>query len=85
MTIHDQVLFSKAIHLAKDVQSLLVEGGACLLQSFIDADLWDEVHVETAPFLLKNGVQAPILPICLDKKVENVGGNKKEVYMNNKV
>lgn len=67
------------------VQSLLVEGGACLLQSFIDADLWDEVHVETAPFLLKNGVQAPILPICLDKKVENVGGNKKEVYMNNKV
>lgn len=67
------------------VQSLLVEGGTCLLQSFIDADLWDETHVETAPIHLKNGVQAPILPVYLDRKVQNVGRNRKEIYINNKM
>ena len=33
---------------ARGIQSLLVEGGARLLQSFIDAGAWDEAYVETA-------------------------------------
>lgn len=41
------------------VQRLLVEGGAALLQSFIDAELWDEAFVEEAPFNLGSGVKAP--------------------------
>ena len=41
------------------VQRLLVEGGAVLLQSFIDAGLWDEAFVEEAPFELGSGVKAP--------------------------
>ena len=43
-------------------QSLLVEGGARTLQSFLDAGLWDELRVETAPFCLGEGVRAPQLP-----------------------
>ena len=43
------------------IQSLLVEGGAKLLQSFIDAGLWDEARIETAPVRLGNGVAAPVL------------------------
>ena len=43
----------------RNVQSLLVEGGRALLQSFIDAGLWDEAHIETAPLLLRDGVPAP--------------------------
>ena len=43
-------------------QSLLVEGGARTLQSFLDAGLWDELCVETAPFSLGEGVRAPQLP-----------------------
>ena len=46
----------------QNVQSLLVEGGRQTLQSFIDADLWDEAHVETASMRLGDGVPAPVLP-----------------------
>lgn len=46
-------------------QSLLVEGGATTLQSFIDFDLWDELRVETAPFCIGEGVRAPQLPTNL--------------------
>lgn len=41
------------------IQSLLVEGGSILLQSFIDAQLWDEIFVEEAPVVLQNGIKAP--------------------------
>ncbi len=43
-------------------QSLLVEGGAATLQAFIDAGLWDEIRVETAPMTVSQGVKAPSLP-----------------------
>lgn len=40
-------------------QSLLVEGGAQTLQSFIDADLWDEVYIERTDIVLGDGIKAP--------------------------
>lgn len=43
------------------ISSLLVEGGALLLQSFIDAGLYDEIRVETAPLHLHRGIKAPLL------------------------
>lgn len=43
------------------VQSLLVEGGSQLLQSFIDTELWDEIFVEKCPNKLYSGVKAPEL------------------------
>ncbi|MCI6619867.1 MAG: bifunctional diaminohydroxyphosphoribosylaminopyrimidine deaminase/5-amino-6-(5-phosphoribosylamino)uracil reductase RibD [Prevotella sp.] len=43
-------------------QSLIVEGGAVTLQSFIDQGLWDEIRVETAPFAVSAGTRAPLLP-----------------------
>ncbi|MBP3822153.1 MAG: bifunctional diaminohydroxyphosphoribosylaminopyrimidine deaminase/5-amino-6-(5-phosphoribosylamino)uracil reductase RibD [Bacteroidaceae bacterium] len=42
-------------------QSILVEGGARTLQSFIDADLWDEAFIERSELLLDCGVRAPEL------------------------
>ena len=44
-------------------QSLLVEGGSMLLQSFIDAGCWDEAYIEASPLRLKDGVKAPELPV----------------------
>ncbi|WP_455672737.1 bifunctional diaminohydroxyphosphoribosylaminopyrimidine deaminase/5-amino-6-(5-phosphoribosylamino)uracil reductase RibD [Phocaeicola sp.] len=41
------------------LQSLLVEGGSTLLQSFIDSDLWDEACIEKSPICLLKGVKAP--------------------------
>jgi diaminohydroxyphosphoribosylaminopyrimidine deaminase/5-amino-6-(5-phosphoribosylamino)uracil reductase len=44
----------------QEIQSLMVEGGAKLLQSFLNENLWDEIQIEVASFQLKNGVAAPI-------------------------
>lgn len=44
---------------ARGLQALLVEGGAQLHQSFIDAGLWDEIFVEKAHTVLHSGVKAP--------------------------
>ena len=59
------------------IGSLLVEGGATVLQSFINASLWDEARVEVNRSLdLGSGVVAPTLagfsPVCK----EVVAGNE---------
>ncbi len=42
------------------IQSLLVEGGAITLQSFIDAGLWDEARIITnEELVLENGISTP--------------------------
>lgn len=41
------------------LQSLMVEGGSILLQSFIDAECWDEAYIEQSDAHLKDGVKAP--------------------------
>jgi diaminohydroxyphosphoribosylaminopyrimidine deaminase/5-amino-6-(5-phosphoribosylamino)uracil reductase len=44
------------------IQSVIIEGGAILLQSFIDAGIWDEARVITnANLEIENGVAAPQL------------------------
>ena len=47
---------------AHNIQSLIVEGGARTLQSFIDQNLWDELRVETAPIVVGDGTRAPQIP-----------------------
>lgn len=46
----------------RGVQSLVVEGGREVLQSFIDAGLWDEIIVEQGEVLLRGGTEAPHAP-----------------------
>ena len=43
------------------IQSLIVEGGAALLNSFISVGLWDEARVFTGTTSLTNGIVAPAL------------------------
>lgn len=43
-------------------QSLIVEGGAQTLWSFLERGLWDEIRVETAPMRVSEGTDAPRLP-----------------------
>jgi diaminohydroxyphosphoribosylaminopyrimidine deaminase/5-amino-6-(5-phosphoribosylamino)uracil reductase len=47
---------------ARRLTSLMVEGGATLLTSFIKQGLWDEIQVETTPVVLGEGVKAPVPP-----------------------
>jgi diaminohydroxyphosphoribosylaminopyrimidine deaminase/5-amino-6-(5-phosphoribosylamino)uracil reductase len=42
------------------IQSVLVEGGARLLQSFIDEELWDEIRIiKNEKLIINNGLPAP--------------------------
>jgi diaminohydroxyphosphoribosylaminopyrimidine deaminase/5-amino-6-(5-phosphoribosylamino)uracil reductase len=46
------------------IQSVIVEGGARLLQSFIDEDMWDEVRViKNEKLIINNGLAAPELEL----------------------
>ena len=58
----------------KKLQSLLVEGGSMLLQSFIDSDLWDEAYIEQSPIFLKEGVAAPTIQKKYFKESERYFG-----------
>ena len=66
---------------ANKIGSLLVEGGAQLLQSFIGKDMWDEIRVETNPSLcLGDGVQAPAVPQSAKMEVSSCFGNLIATY-----
>jgi len=42
------------------IQSVIVEGGARLLQSFIDEEMWDEIRViKNEKLIINNGLNAP--------------------------
>ena len=63
---HDtKVLYSKDLREALEelykagFQSILVEGGTKTLQSFIEANLWDEAYVFKAAKELQSGIKAP--------------------------
>ena len=46
---------------SRGIISLIVEGGAATLKSFIDAGLWDEARVFTAPISFEKGIHTPEL------------------------
>lgn len=46
---------------AQKITTLLVEGGARLLQSFIDQHLWDEAYVLVGDKTIEKGIPAPVL------------------------
>jgi diaminohydroxyphosphoribosylaminopyrimidine deaminase/5-amino-6-(5-phosphoribosylamino)uracil reductase len=44
------------------IQSLIVEGGRQTHEAFMEAGLYDEIRVETAPLVVAGGTRAPQLP-----------------------
>jgi len=56
-----------------NLQSVIIEGGATTLQSFIDADLWDEARVFTGEKLFKEGIKAPVFEGKLIQKQDLLG------------
>ncbi len=61
-----------------NIQSVLVEGGGKLLQSFIDSNLWDEIRViENTEVSIEDGLQAPI--------IKNAYLTKKEISLSDTI
>ncbi|MGM0581685.1 MAG: bifunctional diaminohydroxyphosphoribosylaminopyrimidine deaminase/5-amino-6-(5-phosphoribosylamino)uracil reductase RibD [Bacteroidota bacterium] len=56
---HDDFLGNMLNYLHQEkIQSVLVEGGAQTVQSFINAGLWDEARIFTAPVSFEKGIKA---------------------------
>jgi diaminohydroxyphosphoribosylaminopyrimidine deaminase/5-amino-6-(5-phosphoribosylamino)uracil reductase len=47
----------------RNIHSVLIEGGASILNSFIEAGLWDEANLEVSPQRITEGVKAPALQL----------------------
>lgn len=64
----------------RNIQTLLVEGGAETHRRFLEAGLWDEIRVETAPLVLGKGVKAPSLEGLQAAEQYVVDGNVIALY-----
>lgn len=64
------------------IQSVLVEGGAKLLQSFIDDSLWDEARIiNNSALMIDNGLAAPVLENAILTSSEKLFSDTIEIYM----
>ena len=64
------------------IQTLLVEGGAKLHQSFIDSGLWDECYVEIGDVAIHGSVQAPVMKNARLAERRTYMGRVIEKYVN---
>lgn len=53
----------------ENIQSLIIEGGANVLQQFINADLWDEARIFESKTYLQNGIKAPIFNFKMTEQI----------------
>ena len=69
---------------ARNIQSIMIEGGAVLLNSFIRAGLWDEACVFKSDIkLVEEGVAAPALPLAFLKHVSHIATDKLLIFIRN--
>ena len=63
------------------IQSVIVEGGARLLQSFIDEEMWDEARIiKNEELIINNGLAAPELEIKNAKQEIKILGDSIKIY-----
>lgn len=67
----------------QNISSIFIEGGAATLQSFIDADLWDEARVFSSHAVSGDGVKAPVIMKTPASRL-SVGNNHLSIYRNDK-
>jgi diaminohydroxyphosphoribosylaminopyrimidine deaminase/5-amino-6-(5-phosphoribosylamino)uracil reductase len=66
-----------------NIQSLLVEGGAKTLQSFVDIGLWDEARVITnEKMVIENGIPSPEIKDFILEKQETYFDDRVSFYKN---
>lgn len=68
---------------AEKIHSVLVEGGARLLSTFIDKNLWDEAYIEIATTKLISGVKAP--GISMDNAITKKYLDSTQHHLKNKI
>ena len=73
----------------QQIQSILVEGGASLLQSFLDAGCWDEIRVikstRAIDLSASDGVKAPTLKGAVPDSTESIGDDSIWYFKRNEL
>jgi len=79
--IDEENFIKELLHdlLKRNIQSILVEGGALTLQLFLDAKLWDEARIFTSLRSFGEGIPAPIFSGRLGAQ-QNVGTDRLEYF-----
>lgn len=63
------------------IQSVIVEGGAMTLNTFINSGLWDEARVFTGKINLQNGISAPNIGKAPSETLQ-IGDDTLKIYFN---
>lgn len=78
----DQLIDQILAHLyQRNIQSVIIEGGAQTINYFLKANLWDEARVITSPIVFDNGIAAPEIKRQVVMS-ELIGDNKLCVFEN---
>ena len=67
---------------SRHIQSVLVEGGPTLLQSFLDEDLWNEMIIYQTDHFILDGKLEVVLPKIEPIEKNHVGNSNKIIYVN---
>jgi diaminohydroxyphosphoribosylaminopyrimidine deaminase/5-amino-6-(5-phosphoribosylamino)uracil reductase len=65
----------------QDVQSVIIEGGAHTLNSFIEAGLWDEARIFTGKTNLKSGIMSPHISGATSGEYQ-IGNDRLKILIN---
>ncbi|MDC3029890.1 bifunctional diaminohydroxyphosphoribosylaminopyrimidine deaminase/5-amino-6-(5-phosphoribosylamino)uracil reductase RibD [Flavobacteriales bacterium] len=66
---------------SRNIQSIIIEGGAQTLNTFIEAKMWDEARVFTSKKLLGKGIKSPLIQSVINQS-ELIGNDKLTYYIN---
>ena len=85
---HETINFSKDISnqicdllYRYKIQSVIIEGGAKTIQTFIDANLWDEARVFTGTSVFNKGIKSPVLSAIISSE-EKIKDDTLKIYRN---
>jgi diaminohydroxyphosphoribosylaminopyrimidine deaminase/5-amino-6-(5-phosphoribosylamino)uracil reductase len=65
----------------QDIQSVIIEGGAHTINSFIEAGLWDEARIFTGKAVLRKGIKAPSI-VGIEAEEHTIGEDKLQILYN---
>jgi len=85
---HRQIVFNEELLeqilaelFEQNIQSVIVEGGKRLLETFLAKDLWDEARIFTGNVYFRDGIQAPKL-LSVPTSSTNLGDNLLTLHRN---
>ncbi|QNN44320.1 bifunctional diaminohydroxyphosphoribosylaminopyrimidine deaminase/5-amino-6-(5-phosphoribosylamino)uracil reductase RibD [Pedobacter roseus] len=64
-----------------DIQSVIIEGGANILNQFLSTNLWDEARIFTSSNSWTDGVPSPTINGNLKEQIQ-IGNDKLSIYIN---